>query len=39
MILQRLHELATRKKLTEDPAFVVKDIACRIDISDDGSSL
>ena len=39
MILQRLHELAVRKQLTEDPAFVVKDIACRIDISDDGKFL
>lgn len=39
MILQRLHELAVRKQLTEDPAFVTKDIACRIDISDEGTFL
>ncbi len=39
MILQRLHELAQRKKLTDDPAFVTKEIACRIDIGDTGEFL
>ena len=39
MILQRLHELAVRKQLSDDPAFVIKDIACRIDISDQGKFL
>ena len=39
MILQRLHELSLRKKLLEDPAFVHRDVACRIDIGPDGEYL
>ena len=39
MILQRLHELSLRKKLLEDPAFIHRDVACRIDIGPDGEYL
>ncbi len=39
MILQRLHELSVRKHLLEDPAFIRRDVACRIDINDDGTWL
>ena len=39
MILQRLHELSLRKKLLEDPAFIQRDVACRIDIGPDGQYL
>lgn len=39
MILQRLHELSVRKHLLEDPAFIRRDVACRIDIKDDGTWL
>ncbi len=39
MILQRLHELSVRKGLTLDPAFVNKEISCRIDIGDGGEFL
>ena len=39
MILQRLYELADREKLLEDPSFVNKEVACRIDIDDSGNYL
>ena len=39
MILQRLYELADREKLLEDPSFVNKEVACRIDIDDAGNYL
>jgi CRISPR-associated protein Csd1 len=39
MILQRLYELAQRENLLEDPAVVVKAVACRIDIDRDGNFL
>lgn len=39
MILQRLYELADRENLLDDPAFVTKDIACRIDIDAEGKFL
>ena len=39
MILQRLYELADRENLLDDPAFVTKDIACRIDIDAEGNFL
>ena len=39
MILQRLYELAQRENLLEDPAVVLKQIACRIDIDRDGKFL
>ncbi len=39
MILQRLYELAERENLLEDPAVVVRPIACRIDIGADGEFL
>jgi CRISPR-associated protein Csd1 len=39
MILQQLYELARRENLLEDPAFVVKQVACRIDIGRDGQFL
>ncbi len=39
MILQRLYELAQRENLLDDPAVVVKQVACRIDIDRDGNFL
>ncbi len=39
MILQRLYELAAREHLIEDTAFVAKEVACRIDIDDEGDFL
>ena len=39
MILQRLYELADREKLIDDPSFVNKEVACRIDIDDSGNYL
>ncbi len=39
MILQRLYELADRENLLDDPAFVAKEISCRIDIDDEGNYL
>ena len=39
MILQRLYELAQRENLLEDPAVVVKQVACRIDIDGEGNFL
>ena len=39
MILQRLYELAQRENLLEDPAVVLKQVACRIDIDRDGQFL
>jgi len=39
MILQRLYELAQRENLLEDPAVVLKQVACRIDIDGDGNFL
>lgn len=39
MILQRLHEFSLRKKLLDDPAFIYRDVACRIDIGPSGEYL
>lgn len=39
MILQRLYELADRENLLDDTAFVSKEIACRIDIDNEGNFL
>ena len=39
MILQRLHELSVRKGLLEDPSFIQREVACRIDIGPNGEYL
>ncbi|MEI7699232.1 MAG: type I-C CRISPR-associated protein Cas8c/Csd1 [Planctomycetia bacterium] len=39
MILRRLYELAERECLLEDPSVVIRQVACRIDIDDEGNFL